>query len=334
MNWRGFLLCVVTLTVVTSAWGQSSRRERRERRVHFLDSVLTKRYYRGKYDTAYIRRPDTRFTIKVRANTSGSSLRAKGSLDGEDVHGRLTTEIRGTISGVVSFRGLSAGLSLNPGSLSGRNKDYEFNFNNYTNRYGFEISYQMSKTLNGDMHIGDNTAHLSRGSVDMEVLSANGYYAFNGRRFSFPAAFTQNYIQCRSAGSWLVGFSYIGSSMKSIGDESEDRKHYRIYIGHLGIGGGYGYNFVLHDKWLLHLSTLPTLVISNRSNITVDGERQTTSTRFPDLILTERLAVVRDINRRYYMSATLLMNNSLFGNRDMNVNYNRWHTRFSFGFRL
>lgn len=45
----------------------------------------------------------------------------------------------------------------------------------------------------------------------MQVLNLTGYYTFNHRRFSYPAAFTQSYIQRRSAGSWLAGISYQSS---------------------------------------------------------------------------------------------------------------------------
>ena len=84
---------------------------------------------------------------------------------------------------------------------------------------------------------------------------------------------------------------------------------YRIYVGHLGIGGGYGYDLVVGRNWLIHLSALPTLVVSNRNNIKVDGQRRDMVTKFPDLILAERAAIVRNFDNKYFAGATLVMTN-------------------------
>ena len=109
---------------------------------------------------------------------------------------------------------------------------------------------------------------------------------------------------------------------------------YRIYVGHLGIGGGYGYNFVLGRHWLIHISALPTLVISNHNNITEDGERRRMTTKFPDVILAERSAVVYNFSEKYFAGATLVMTNSLMRGQDIAINYFKWRARFSFGMRL
>ena len=166
----------------------------------------------------------------------------------------------------------------------GHYNDYELNINAYGNRFGIDLAYQSSTSLSGDVTVNDVDYFLERGTMDMKMFSLNAYYAFNGRRFSYPAAFSQSYIQKHSAGSWLVGLSYLGGSLKTQEDKPDFMPSYRIYVGHLGIGGGYGYNFVLGRRWMIHLSALPTLVITNRNNITEDGERRKMATKFPELL--------------------------------------------------
>jgi hypothetical protein len=169
------------------------------------------------------------------------------------------------------------------------------------------------------------------------VLNIAGYYTFNHRRLSYPAAFTQSYIQRRSAGSWLAGFSYQGGSIKTT-DELKQRNPNapvtRIYLGHFGIGGGYGYNWVLGNRWLLHFSMLPTFVVYNRNNMTVNDERKHAQYMRFNMIFNERAAIVYNFSPRYFIGATLVMNNSIFDDEMVVINQNKWRARASFGVRL
>ena len=321
-----FVFMMSTLTIIA----QSKRELMRER----IDSAVTARYFSGKYDTTYIQRPQEAWLLKLRGNVSGSRFHVDRDMDGVHARGRLKTDVKGTMSVGVNYRGLTAGLALNPGKLSGRNKDYEMNLNAYANRYGIDVVYQDSKTLSGPTTVGEQDSYLEKGMMGLRMLNINGYYAFNGKRFSYPAAFTQSYIQRRSAGSWLAGFSYMGGSLKTTDKIPADASEMRIYIGYFGIGGGYGYNWVPNKRWLLHLSALPTLVIGNYNNIKVDGVRRDMDTKFPDLILTERAAIVYNINKKYFLASTIVMTSSILGDNIVDINYSKWRARLCLGMRL
>ena len=329
---RQLLFAAVLLAMVSCLplFGQSKIEQARAK----VDSVLDKRYHKVSYDTAYIGRPDARLTLKVRANISGNSSHARGTLDNEKVKADFNTDNRATLSFNANYKGLSAGISLNPASLSGRSKDYQFNIRINNTRFTLEAGYQMSKTLRGNIKVGDFNQKIERGWLNSEVVDIVGYYIFNHRRFSYPAAFTQSYLQKRSAGSWLAGLSYEGGSMKTAKDAPADIPKTRTYIGHFGVGGRYAYNLVLGKKWLLHFSTLPTFIVFNFSNITVDGEREKLHTRFPNMLWDNRLAVVHNISEKYFVGATLVMNNTFFNNNDVDFYQNKWLTRFFFGVRL
>ena len=326
------LLCPLLLAAQTTR--RDSLRQRARVQALRIDSLLAEKNSRVNYDTAYIGRPSNRLTVKVRSNVSGSMFRVKGQRNDMEGGSDVSTDNKATLSIGASYRGISAGLALNPGKLFGHYKDYELNLNAYGNRYGVDVAYQSSTTLSGTVTINDEEYFMPKGVMDMKMLTVNGYYAFNGRRFSYPAAFTQSYIQRRSAGSWLVGFSFLGGSLTAGAKKSERMPDYRIYVGHLGIGGGYGYNLALGQNWLIHLSALPTLVISNRNNIKVDGQRRDMATEFPDLILAERAAIVRNFGNKYFAGATLVMTNSLLGDDDIDINYRKWRTRLFVGVRL
>ena len=310
-----------------------SQAERRAR----MDSVLAARYYKTPYDSDFVVRPEGRLTLKVRMNQTGNDFHARGTVNGIYSKADLKTSHKTTFSIAGIYRGIGVGMAINPYKWSGAYKDYEFNLNYYSSRLSLDLSYQRSESLAGDI-VGDRgDQRLEAGDVTLKVLNLAGYYTFNHRRFSYPAAFTQSYIQRRSAGSWLAGVSYQGGSIETtaaLAARSASTPDTRIYIGHLGIGGGYGYNWVLGRKWLLHFSMLPTFVIYNRNNMTVNGERKKAQHMRFNMIFNERAAIVHNFSSRYFAGATLVMNNSVFDDDAVTVNQNKWRARAFVGMRL
>jgi hypothetical protein len=302
-----------------------------------VDSALTARYFKSTYDTNFVARPEGKLTLKVRMNQTGNSFHAKGTVN--DIYSKadLSTSHKTTFSIAAIYRGIGIGMAVNPYKWSGVYKDYEFNLNYYSSRLSLDFSYQRSESLSGDISRNEKQERLESGDVMLKVINLAGYYTFNHRRFSFPAAFTQSYIQRRSAGSWLAGVSYQGGSIKT-NDELKARNpnapDVSIDIGHFGIGGGYGYNWVLSRKWLLHFSMLPTVVVYNRNNFTANGERKKAKHMRLNMIFNERAAIVHNFSPRYFAGVTLAMNNSIFDDDNVVVNQNKWRARAFFGMRL
>ena len=335
MSHRFLYLSVVFLLVFTSVVNAQklSQAERRAR----MDSVLSARYYHTPYDTNYVVRPEGRLTLKMRLNQTGNTFHAKGTVNNIYSKADLSTSHKTTVSIGASYRGISAALAINPAKLSGAYKDYEFNLNYYSSSISIDFSYQRSESLSGDVWRDDNKSQLESGDVTLKVINLAGYYTFNHRRFSFPATFNQSYIQRQSAGSWLVGVSYQGGSIKTR-DELKARNpnapDVSIDVGHFGIGGGYGYNWVLGKRWLLHFSMLPTFVVYNRNKFTVNDELKKAKHMRFNMIFNERVAIVRNFSSRYFAGATLVMNNSIFDDNVVVVNQNKWRARAFFGLRL
>lgn len=324
---------VVGMAAVDAQAQKMSQAERRAR----LDSVLAARYYRTPYDTNYVVRPEGRLTLKVRMNQTGNTFHAKGTVNDVYCKADLKTGHKTTFSLGANYRGIGVGVAVNPAKWKGIYKDYELNFNYYSSRISLDFSYQRSESLTGDVWRDDHLSRLESGDVTLKVINAAAYYTFNHRRFSFPAAFTQGYIQRRSAGSWLAGISYQGGSIKTtdaLMARNPNAPDTRIYVGHVGIGGGYGYNWVLGRKWLLHFSMLPTFVVYNRNNMTVNDVRKEAEHMRFNMIFNERVAVVHNFSSRYFAGATLVMNNSVFDDANVVVNQNKWRARAFFGLRL
>lgn len=315
------------------------RLARYDRQLFRGDSLLAANYHKVKYDTAYIGRPDARWTIKYRGNLSGADMRTTSVTDGVENRSRVTADCRGTLSMAVAYRGLGLGVAVNPAKFAGKCKDFEYNLNSYSNRYGFDVVFLSSKTYHGYKAADAGRIDIHKGQISQNALNLNFYYAFNYRRFSFPAAFSQSYIQKRSAGSWMIGASFDGSKT-----ELNDMT---IRLNEFAVGAGYAYNLVIARHWLCHLSALPTMTIYShdytKTKTTTDEDNGQTATNtirhdmkyhFPSAIITGRAAAVYSW-RNKFAGATAVYNYSVAGDEDhLKVRRNKWRVRMFFGFRF
>lgn len=315
------------------------RLARYDRQLFRGDSLLAANYHKVKYDTAYIGRPDARWTIKYRGNLSGADMRTTNVTDGVQNRSRVTADCRGTLSMAVAYRGLGLGVAVNPAKFAGKCKDFEYNLNSYSNRYGFDVVFLSSKTYHGYKAAEAERIDIHKGQISQNALNLNFYYAFNYRRFSFPAAFSQSYIQKRSAGSWMIGASFDGSKT-----ELNDMT---IRLNEFAVGAGYAYNLVAFCHWLFHLSALPTVTVYShdytKTKTTADEGNDLTTTNtvrhdmkyhFPSAIITGRAAAVYSW-RNKFAGATAVYNYSVAGDEDhLKVRRHKWRVRMFFGFRF
>ncbi len=297
--------------------------------IHKVDSVLTGMYNKVDYDTAYMSRPGHRFKIKLLTNLSRFELIAKG----KDMELDWKNKPRSSASIEVSFLDVSAGFSINTSGIGDKNKDLEFNLNSYGNRFSIDGSYLVSKTVAGNTRYYDNSFRINEGLLKWKTLNVTGYYTFNYRHFSFPAAFSQSYIQKRSAGSFLAGLTYQNHSIKVLEETESDYTNIRQRMDFLSVGGGYGYNYVPNKRWLFHLSSLPTLVVYAEDVVKMDDTSVRTKIDFPTFILNGRAAVIYNFNTKYFAGLTLVGNKLINRHKGTTTEENKWLGKLFFGFR-
>lgn len=296
-----------------------------------MDSALTSRYNRNKgIDTAYILRPQTKWTVVGRINVSGAKIETEGIDNGMHFNSEMKADYKSTLSVAVSYLGLSLSASLNPAKLMGKYRDYELNFNSYGKRFGFDIIYQNAKNFTGwHDHDGMERIELPADMLKVKTLNVNAFYVFNSRRFSYPAAFSQSYIQRRSAGSFLLAASGQGQHASLDWEQKMQLK-----VTNIGIGAGYGYNYVPRQGWLLHISALPTFIVYSKTSMTFGDNRIPLSYHFPECIITSRGSVVRQWSNKF-LGLSMVFNYTNIGNEDKLAVYNvKWRVRTFFGLRL
>lgn len=301
-----------------------------------IDKILDMRDSRARssIDSVYLERVPQRLRFKLTLNVSGSDIDTRGVND----DGKFTTEMKAqnkyTVSLSASYRGLSLSVALNPAHLAGKKKDYELNMNAYGNRLGADVIFHSSKTFEGSVHTSHGDTGIHAGMISQNMLTLNAYYALNGRRFSYPAVFSQSWMQKRSCGSLMLGASFMGGVLKARHDDVIGNPESRLSILCVGLGAGYGYNLVLRHGWLIHLSALPELVVYSRSRLTTGGSRTRMPYRFPNIIAVGRIAVIRHFGR-YFAGFTSVVNTSQLGDRDeLLLNITKWRARIFIGIKI
>ena len=301
-----------------------------QRLLQRFDSVLTANYRKGDIDTAYITRPTTKWTVVGRMNVSGAKLESEGMDNGLHFNSELSADRKGTLSMGVSYLGLSLSAALNPAKLLGKYRDFELNLNAYGKRFGFDFIYQDARNFTGwHDHEGMERVELPADILKVKTLNLNAFYVFNGRRFSYPAAFTQSYIQRRSAGSFLLAASAMGQHATLAWEQEMQLK-----MTNIGLGAGYGYNYVPAEGWLLHISALPTFIVYSNTSMRFGDARVPLHYHFPEAIITGRGAVVRQLARTFY-GLSMVFNFTNVGNEESLAVHNiKWRVRTFFGLRL
>ena len=295
-----------------------------------FDSVMTEKYRKGDIDTAYIMRPRTKWTVKARFNLSGATIESEGIENGQHFKSEMTADYKSTLSMGISYLGISLNTALNPAKLLGKYNDYELNINSYGNRFGWDFIFQNAHNFTGwHDHEGMERIELPADMLSVKTLNLNAYYAFNGRRFSYPAAFSQSYIQRRSAGSFLLAASGMGQQAKLDWNQKMELK-----MTNIGMGAGYGYNYVPAQGWLLHISGLPTFIVYSKTSMTFGDNRVPLHYHFPEVIITGRGAVVRQRGKKFY-GLSMVYNFTNIGNEESLALHNqKWRIRAFFGLRL
>ena len=322
---RCLLMAVAALTAMSQLnaqglWGVVKR----------ADSLLTARYRRGNVDTAYVVRPATNWTLTARLNMYATLLEMEGRQDGTPFTSKMQADYKTTFSVGVNYLGVAVSLSLNPAKLLGKYKDFEVNLSSYGRRWGFDVGYQDARNFTGwYQDEGEPRIELPPEVLTMKALNANAYYVLNHRRFSYPAAFSQSYIQRRSAGSFLLGLS--GLHMQA---ETSGAFESLLKMTNIGLGAGYGYNWVPWRNWLFHLSVLPTLTVFSHTSLTVSDDRIPLDYHFPEVIVTSRAAIVRQFGNMF-AGTRIVYNFTNIGDRDkLSLYHNKWHARLFVGLRL
>ena len=150
---------------------------------------------------------------------------------------------------------LGYGLEIGPRSAS---KKTAFGFNFVGKTWGIHINYfKISNPFTTGLTIGSegdedyfHDEFTSDEHATLRDLAIDGYYAFNNKRFAYPAAYKIGLVQRRTAGSWMLTARYMQGELFNSPEATWDSYNMLDCFNTLqiSVGGGYSVNFVLWHK--------------------------------------------------------------------------------------
>jgi len=258
-----------------------SLKERIQKIQNYLDTKA-----RAKVDPRYIEVPEKPWRVVLRYKVNEVDVESDNRIESPETNEysewqlRFNPPMASSLGFWIGYRGtgLSYSFSLN------KNAGRYFSISSTGAKYGFNFRLRRFNTDETSLTAAD---YNEDGTLDGEVIKTdgnmpspvwirsvylNGYYVFNGRRYSQAAAYNQSVIQRRSAGSFLLGATWYQSSF----DYSDDENAFFMFIGHgthrmkvhqANIGLGYGYNFVPFKGFVINAMVMPTLSVYNRVKV-------------------------------------------------------------------
>ena len=273
------ILCCLLASLNASA--QSDSTHTFMGRLHQVQQYLDDKA-KSKVDPKYIEVPDKPWRVILRYKENGVDVDYEHSVDfpatNERAEWKLSFEppVASSVGFWVGYRGTGFSYSKSLTKNAGR----YYSFSTTGAKYGFNFRLRRFKTddaefsgkgykdgqLDGEPY---DTAFSMPSPVWIRSVYVNGYYVFNGRRYSQAAAYNQSVIQRHSAGSFLLGATWYQSSF----DYSDMANGYfmifgdgisRIKVHQANLGVGYGYNWVPLRGLVVNAMVMPTVSVYNR----------------------------------------------------------------------
>ena len=248
-----------TDSVTTDSVSTQTTKQKLMARLNQVQQLLDKKA-RAKVDSNYIEVPKKPWRVVLRYKESvydvdySNSVGSPAAGDGMDWEMRFEPPLSASLGVWAGYRGLGVSVAKSLGKKKG-------------------TSLSLTGTIyeGGQVLHGTSDAHF-RAPVSIASLYLNGYYVFNGRRYSQAAAYNQSVIQRRSAGSLLLGATWYMAALDYSDDKNTgmillSRNIGRINVQQGNIGVGYGYNWVPFRGFVVNAMAMPALCFYNRMKV-------------------------------------------------------------------
>ncbi len=355
MSFKNFEVFIFIIAYTLSLFPQKMYSQQESKNIfrkvlNYIDKIADNRNVST--DTLYVARPTLPWTVRLRYDMKGNYFETHyNSEAGVKSDFYMENNLNTSFGVSANYRGLSVALSINPQKIAKKTRDTEFNFNYYNNRFGIDLGYADVKHFKASVNYEDLwKSDKYKDNLDGTTLNAvtiNAYYVFNGRKFSYPAAFSHAWIQRKSAGSFIVGASFYSGNLHTDINKTpiEVLKKWPSIVEHftmknISIGAGYAYNYVPNRHWLIHVSLQPGIMLWKNYNYNLidtktfkKSENFEVPRRFFDTSVTARLGATYSWNK-YFIGLTSVGFYDHIGNRTENNLGYRWKIRTYLGVRL
>ena len=233
-------------------------------------------------DRNYIDAPKKPWQLIAKGNVNQTivSMNADGNILGVDYSARpyLKTQPSQYVGFWAGYRGYGIGYTVNVGGDKGSNlvfgatggaygvnvRIHSFDNSNPSINLNSELLTEEEKKTWNDVQLID--------PIHVRTVIADGYYMFNGKKFSYAAAYDQSVIQKRSAGSLMAGLMYNYTHIDYATDVNGDLVYLMHGLGKVKLwqgsaGVGYAYNWVPARGLLVNVMLMPMVTFVNKLKV-------------------------------------------------------------------
>jgi hypothetical protein len=204
-------------------------------------------------------------------------MHAQGDLVGQQYSARpyLKTTPSQYIGLWAGYRGYGLGYTVNVGG----DKGSYLTFGATGGSYGINVRIHSFDNSNPDINLNSSLISAEEAAtwndvdltdpIHVRTVIADGYYMFNGKKFSYAAAYDQSVIQKRSAGSLMVGLMYNYTHIDFASNTNGDLIYLMNGLGKAklwqgSVGAGYAYNWVPVSGLLVNVMAMPMLTFIDK----------------------------------------------------------------------
>ena len=230
-------------------------------------------------DRRYIDAPARPWQFIVKGNVSQTivSMKNDGTAAGEyyDARTQLRTVPSQHIGLWAGYRGYGIGYTVNVGG----DKGSLLTFGATGGAFGLNVRIHTFENSRPTVNIESDLISEKQAEeianavlidpIRVKTVTADGYYMFNGKKFSYAAAYDQSVIQKRSAGSLMAGLMYNYTHINYATDSNCDLVYIMEGLGRVKLwqgsaGAGYAYNWVPVKGLLVNVMAMPMLTFVNK----------------------------------------------------------------------
>ena len=230
-------------------------------------------------DQRYIIAPEKPWQVIVRGNVNQTivSMDTRGNMAGQAYRAKpyLKTTPSQYVGLWAGYRGYGAGYTANVGGDKGSN----LTFGATGGAYGLNVRIHSFENSNPDFNLNSNLVSDEvletwnnvqlTDPIRVHTVIADGYYLFNGKKFSYAAAYDQSVIQKRSAGSLMAGLMFNYTHIDYSSDLNGDLVYLMEGLGQVklwqgSVGVGYAYNWVPARGLLVNVMAMPMVTFVNK----------------------------------------------------------------------
>ena len=273
------LYVVILLTISLSASAEEKNSSFPVKAWSWLKNYMYESTVKG-INQDYIEVPKKEWTAELTTTINHSPLKLETEWNYDKINGTFTSHsdngLTTAVGVAIAYRSYGIGFSK---IVNGTGSNFSIGFSG--SKYAINASIKSYESDSPEIKFdgtawGEPIHSREKAKIDdpikVRTFFIDGYYFFNGSKFSYLSAYSPSLIQRRSAGSLFVGAMYSHARVNFGSENDADmiiamQGIERVKSNQWSMGAGYAYNWVPAKNLTVNCTVMPMLTLYNRNTV-------------------------------------------------------------------